>query len=1011
MGIFAALTSFVFLQIKHQIQPNRAPQVTIAFLTTLVLVYYLLVQIDIFTWLTLVGFVVWGACHFPIQITGATLLKRTLTTDQFREHGDLISAAEMGGSVLAGLAVAVFVSSFSVRMLLILPLLSLVALFILVSGYERVLTADASPNTQVTQPTRYPLGGMFQDRYIATLIGFYMLLSIAVWAVDFSLFDHTRDMFTSEASIANFLGIVYAVIFFISMLLRLFGSGQMLNRYGVRFGLLANPILLLLGFIAIAVCILLPLPSSLFLALIVLIKVGESLLSIAFEGSTRSFLLVSQSEFERLEINHRIQSIVLPLGATIIGGILLLFQVAMPQSPLAYALVILPLMAILIGLSFNVYSLYRENLKRVVDQRQIDGETRLEANADSFALLVEKLDHPRASAVIYVLDQIEDLHPDRIEEIIENNLSHPAPEVRQNLLERVARLRLRQLWVQIKRRVEIEKDPFIQGMAQRVVASLADETQVEQLSAQLESDNLLLQRETMVGLLLNGDVEGVVVAGAKLRELIESEDPFERQLAADALGESGLERLANHLATLLEDEDPNVKLAAVVAAGKLNVPSLWPQVAATLGDKGIGYLAVMSLINGGDSALPALKPLFKSDNRLILTRMCIIHGRIGTPAAAEQLERVLIQPDPVIQYELLKALAKSGHGIKHESPRKIYDLLLDDIDEIEKLEALYNALDGHPDTYTVNQALREDIERVRHKLFLWLSLVQPPDIISEIENGLRPDQPEEKQMTAIGLIEEKLSTRVASRILPIFFPSLDDTPVLPIDIPVTDILIQMIQGTYKAISTWSQACALYTLASIGPTIDDSVEIVIHQAHYSSNPLLSETAGWLIYHLNLTPTAKFRLESLYKEENIMLSTVEKMIALKATPYFVDTPEIALYSIADELFEVLLQEGESLFYADEPGDCMFIIVDGHIDIHDNELLITSFTSGDVFGELAVIDPAPRSATATAKIETLLLRLDSDPFRELINDHGYIAHRIMRELAGRLRHTQHLKTRADE
>ena len=125
-----------------------------------------------------------------------------------------------------------------------------------------------------------------------------------------------------------------------------------------------------------------------------------------------------------------------------------------------------------------------------------------------------------------------------------------------------------------------------------------------------------------------------------------------------------------------------------------------------------------------------------------------------------------------------------------------------------------------------------------------------------------------------------------------------------------------------------------------------------------------------------------------------------MALKSSTFFAKTKENILVDVAAMLKEVELKAGETLFEKGQLGDCMYIVHSGQLRIHDGERTFEQLEEGGAFGELALLDPAPRSAQATAMSDTRVLRLDADPFYELIADHSDVAQAIMQVLARRLR-----------
>jgi CRP/FNR family transcriptional regulator, cyclic AMP receptor protein len=117
-------------------------------------------------------------------------------------------------------------------------------------------------------------------------------------------------------------------------------------------------------------------------------------------------------------------------------------------------------------------------------------------------------------------------------------------------------------------------------------------------------------------------------------------------------------------------------------------------------------------------------------------------------------------------------------------------------------------------------------------------------------------------------------------------------------------------------------------------------------------------------------------------------------------FAETPEEILADVAAILEEVDVQAGATILHKDEVGRCMYIIVDGRVRIHNGDQTIAYLEARDIFGELAVLDAEPRSASVTAEVDTHLFRLDQDAFYELMADRFEVARGIIRMLCRRVR-----------
>jgi len=96
------------------------------------------------------------------------------------------------------------------------------------------------------------------------------------------------------------------------------------------------------------------------------------------------------------------------------------------------------------------------------------------------------------------------------------------------------------------------------------------------------------------------------------------------------------------------------------------------------------------------------------------------------------------------------------------------------------------------------------------------------------------------------------------------------------------------------------------------------------------------------------------------------------------------------------------GETIFSTGEPGDTMFVVVEGDVEIWVGPVLVEVVRRGGIFGEMALIDHAPRSADAIAESECRLIALNRERFEQLVAANAGFALQIMGVMAERLRKT---------
>lgn len=95
-----------------------------------------------------------------------------------------------------------------------------------------------------------------------------------------------------------------------------------------------------------------------------------------------------------------------------------------------------------------------------------------------------------------------------------------------------------------------------------------------------------------------------------------------------------------------------------------------------------------------------------------------------------------------------------------------------------------------------------------------------------------------------------------------------------------------------------------------------------------------------------------------------------------------------------------EGEVIFKEGDAGDAMFGVKDGAIDLIVAGTTIETVTAGGIFGEMAIIDHAPRSATAVAARPSQIVVIDEARFKSLTQGDPEFALIVLRVISRRIR-----------
>jgi HD-GYP domain-containing protein (c-di-GMP phosphodiesterase class II) len=130
-------------------------------------------------------------------------------------------------------------------------------------------------------------------------------------------------------------------------------------------------------------------------------------------------------------------------------------------------------------------------------------------------------------------------------------------------------------------------------------------------------------------------------------------------------------------------------------------------------------------------------------------------------------------------------------------------------------------------------------------------------------------------------------------------------------------------------------------------------------------------------------------------------------LKEISFFSEIPDNDLRQIADIMVEKSYRKGAAIIEEHTEAERFFIIYRGKIEItkrfeSEEEFVLSVQSDGDFFGEMALLDEQPRSATARALEPTIVLEISRKNFETLLYKAPTLAYRIMKELSTRLRET---------
>ena len=631
--------------------------------------------------------------------------------------------------------------------------------------------------------------------------------------------------------------------------------------------------------------------------------------------------------------------------------------------------------------------------------------------------------HP--GVALYALDLLAALAPDVLPTSLPRLLAHRSRAVRLAALRWAEQLGLTAVAPVVRARLKAEGSLTVQGASLRTLAVLGDAEMLDEIIPYLARPEPELRQGALIGLLYSGDIAGILAAAETLNELIRSPRPSDRAFAAQALGEGGAANFYRPLARLLQDDHSHVQRAALIAAGKLKQPKLWPIVVQCLASPPVRSAAIDALVAGGETMLPALKNAFnqKADEenaptRLRLLSLAKVCGRLAqrepflknATEISALLREKLTYPQAQVRGQLVIALARCGYRASAADQSMIHQQIEAEVRQIAWTLATLRDL-GEAEVVTrLKMALQHSLAQQRVRLFGWLSLLYEAALIQQIQDALQLDNTAEQSGYAVEIIQLSFTPALKAMLLPLFeahapseqlqrlnsaFPQLTLTP--------QERLQEIIGGPDEWLTPWLKVCALDAVAQLAAVeLTEAVTKVL----VAPERQVQHAAAWTLAKLAmLSATGKPAEEATpaQSERQSMLLLIEKVICLKAVDFLAESPEEVLADIAVLLEEKTSKAGEIILATGETDDAMFLIVDGQVRLHDGARTVTTLGENEVFNELMLLNPIPQLLTISAVTDTQLLRLPQAALRQVIEEQSALAWPIMQRLAQRVQRLQ--------
>ncbi len=812
------------------------------------------------------------------------------------------------------------------------------------------------------------------SRHLSLTVGIIALTVMTASFVDFQFKTASWQAFGDPSELTSFLGRFYGRMSLVSLVVQALLAARFIRWLGVGGMLLVLPAVLTGGALGMV------LVPGLMAAMVM--RGSDITLKYSVDKTSRELLFLPIPLALKKRTKVFIDMFVDRWARGLAGGLLLLLTMVLKFDLRQIAVVTLVLLAGWMILALMMRREYVDSFRRALAKREIDlaGLTMPIDDASAVKVLVGALGSGNRREIVYALDMLHEVRSSQLADAVRPLLEHPAGEVRSGALDVLC---LNGAEEDGRRARELLADPAREVRVRAVacvVAHLPDHEQARDFLNELLTGDPMGRNAALafVAAQLPGtefqDLITEPVVDAVLNDLGDTGRQGREVLAGLSWNPAGYSD--DLWDVLVRDPDAGVVEAAIAGIGSRGDFSRLDWLLGQLEHPHFrvharGALALLAKEDGG--VIKDLESFFLSIDNPVRAR--------------DEIPRILeLVPDQRSVEILLNHLA-TGH------PEFRFGVLK----ALGKLRSRYAGLDFHRETVSA----QIDIEAGR-----FVQLCRLEDLLPEQGDAARLL---DKVMT------ETRTLRLESvfRLLGLLYPLRDvlnsyHGVMSGRRIPranAQEFLDNLLAGDHRrlVLSLIDEQPANEAWIESGLLASQIVDAPAGNTTEALNFLSRDCDPWLAACAIFAggkadnPATAHHLARMGDE---MLSPIEKVLLLQNVEVFAEVPTDQLAALAAIAREVSVLAGDTVFREHDVPDALYMVLEGHVKLHQGEREITTADKLQPFGTWALFDDEPRVLTATATEDTRLLRIDRNEFNDLLSDDVRIAKGIIRTVTRKLR-----------
>ncbi len=673
---------------------------------------------------------------FVVGQAGALLDVRSLKVMYPRVIAGFAAGFAVGGlsgaPLLEALGGAEHLLSTAAASALVLGALVLFTMKAFASELLTIETVDESDKTTA----RPSLGSLLRNRYVVLIMVFQMLSAIESQLLDFLVYDHAGRRYTNSTDLATFVGRFSAIAYGADIVFLIILAGLLIGRFGLRFGLFANPafVLTLVG-ASIAGAVVQGSASTVVFLLVVATRVSDMVLA---DGTTRTSVGAAYQAVpsaQRTASQAVVESLAVPLAIGVSGVVLLVVRATVGTKGLAIPVIVVVTLALWIVCALGVYRGYGVNLLDTLRHRQLDPSEIVVDDAETLVVVEALLASDDLRDVRLGLAALQrSAHPTFVEHLEGMVASgrEGATAMALRLLAEVDPSRA----VGLARGMLQDPRADVRAAALRTISEAATNSDIERVAALLlDADrSVRLAAATAIGRLADDEAQRrlgeIVTSGAR------DADAERRAEAASMLAAAPLlaARSGSVIEVLLADENPHVAAAALGAVAWPQHEHLEAAVVALLGGRATALAAVEAIVRAGDWGVAAVHRCLTAQvpGRTRRQELAVRAARdIGTSEAASMLVGHVDHRNRDVGFSVVNALNDLAPSNSTLAATVSDEVVFAEIEHAVRILRALAVLE-HGDCSELRRALEDELALTRARVLSALSVHHGREAIDRV---------------------------------------------------------------------------------------------------------------------------------------------------------------------------------------------------------------------------------------------------------------------------------------